>query len=269
MQGTVAAPSQQAGWQDVRLVAWNLNSGVNMQQPDADVAFIVDRLAGLGGVTLLSFSEVNPLWRERLDQALGAHPHPAPADAARASYLTDDGRAQRLYAVWDHRRFEALEVQEIGRVDADGYGRAPLGVLLRERATDVHALWITVHFRSGRAEARLEEARILADLVEQLDWPTVISGDFNMRCAIGEAGGLTCDDAWTALTASGWIQEVSAPQGWVATMCSARGRGSVEDRVAVGGAARGWGGRMRVVTEGAWCDDGMGRGAHRPIEAVW
>lgn len=236
--------------------AWNLNRGVG-DRPDASLAEIERLVTTASQHDVWAFSEVDPDWFAALDVALER----ATGQNVEGR-LGQSGRLQRLALFWRADRLEAVEVNELGRVNVDGYGRAPLAALLRERDTGRETLWVAVHFRRANDEVRAEEATILGDLLAQLGHPTVVLGDANMDCPVD---GGACDPAFDRLVANGFLGWV-APSSRLPTSC--RRGGDMLDLAFVGGFAATVTVSAQVAPQSSWCSDTMGSGAHVPITIV-
>lgn len=236
------------------VLAWNVNAGVSEPDP-AVLGQAVLRLRSGEAADIYALSEVNPEWEAALAQAF--------AERGRyGSRLSESGRQQRLMLAWNETRFEALEVNELGRVNEDGYGRAPLAALLQERATGARFLFVVVHLRSANGDARRRESEILRDLLVELDYPTVVAGDFNYRCPSDGTAPVGCDPAFDAFVQGGHLRWI-APVDPEPSMCRSRYT-TMLDLVFVSGPALE---REHVeFGDSAWCD-GMGDGAHRAVRA--
>jgi endonuclease/exonuclease/phosphatase family metal-dependent hydrolase len=236
------------------ILAWNLNSGIS-DDTDGDINQAIALMAATDLAGIYAFSEVNPSWETPLATALDA----------RGNFglrISQSGRNQRLALAWDEARFEAVEVNELGRVNADGHGRAPLAALLQDRSTGARFMVIAVHLRSGSAEARAEESAILRDLIGELEYPTVVVGDFNYRCPSDGTAPADCDPAFDIFVQGGQMQWI-APENPSPSMCRSRYT-TMLDMVFVAGATPATSVVRMLPTD--WCD-GMGDGAHTPISA--
>ncbi len=246
--GTDALPST------VRLLAWNINSGVS-EPPEGVLERAVARIRAAEPMDVYALSEVNPAWESGLVETfagLGRY----------GTRLSESGRQQRLMLAWDEARYEALEVNELGRVNEDGYGRAPLAALLQERSSGARFLFVVVHLRSSNGEARRRESEVLRDLLVELDYPTIVAGDFNYRCPSDGTAPAGCDEAFAELVEGGHLRWV-APEEPAPSMCRSRYT-TMLDLVFVSGPPL----RRESVefVDSAWCE-GMGDGAHRAVRA--
>lgn len=239
------------------LVAWNINSGVDAE-PQADLDAIRHHIARYPDVQLFALSEVHPTWAVPLQRA-------AEESGRRfRTLMSEDGRQQRLALVVDTSRFDIVEWQELHRVDTDGRGRAPLAALLRDRATDLAMMVVVVHLRRGDAAARVREASVLAELLDELEYPTLLVGDFNFDCAAEQHPPRDCNEGWHALQESAEIRW-RPHRGLAPTHC-ARGRYfSVLDYVFTANEATRWDADVRL--DETVCVDAMGRGAHAALHA--
>ncbi len=250
-----AQPASEPSLPAYSVLAWNLNSGVPRggEGTDGDIEQAIELMAAQPASDIYAFSEVFPAWEQPLVEAF----------EARGDFevrLSETGRSQRLALGWNNARFEALEVNELGRVNVDGRGRSPLAALLQDRETAARFMVIAVHLRSGSAEARAEESAILRDLVAELEYPTIVVGDFNYRCPSDGTAPADCDPAFDTFVQGGLMQWLS-PVNPAPSMCRSRWT-TMLDMAFIANADAGDSELQMLPT--TWCD-GMGSGAHTPI----
>jgi endonuclease/exonuclease/phosphatase family metal-dependent hydrolase len=245
-----------------RLLVWNVNSGV--ERPPAErVEAIVQLLEEQGGADFYALSEVHPQWVRPLTRAIET----INEDAAFDVTLGESGRAQRLLIAVNTERFRPLEVNELGRINADGYGRAPLAALLEDRVTGQSLFVVNVHLRRGNGDARREEARALRALVEELEYDSLLVGDFNMDCDADVPQTRGCNDAFGALMDGSdlvWRPHRSRE----ATHCSRSRYNSILDYVFAAGGATRWSIDVEALDRNTYCTEAIGDGAHVPLEAT-
>lgn len=242
------------------VLAWNVNSGVG-EPPEASPDEIVSLIEAHPGADIYALSEVHPDWVRPLTAAAD-RVNEATFDAS----LSESGRQQRLLLLVNADRFRPVEVNELHRVNRDGHGRSPIAALLEDRVTGEQLLVVLVHLRRGNADARRAEAVALRGLIDELAYPTLLVGDFNMDCDADTERVTGCNDAFGALAADG--RAVWRPhQSREATHCE-RGRyNSVLDYVFAANDAVSWTVDVAAGDRRTYCSARMGDGAHLPLHA--
>ena len=244
------------------ILVWNINSGVEAPPPERLEA-ILRLLERQGGADLYALSEVHPSWVRPLTRALESINDGDAFDVT----LSESGRVQRLLVAINTERFRPLEVNELGRINADGHGRAPLAALIEDRATGQELMLINVHLRRGNGDARRGEARALRALVEELDYDTLLVGDFNMDCDADVPRTQGCNDAFDALMGGdeiAWRPHRSRE----ATHCSRSRYNSILDYVFAAGGATRWSIDVEALDREVYCSRDVGNGAHVPLAAT-
>ena len=138
---------------------------------------------------------------------------------------------------------------------------------IEDRATGQELMLITVHLRRGNGDARRGEARALRALVEELDYDTLLVGDFNMDCDADVPRTQGCNDAFDALMGGdeiAWRPHRSRE----ATHCSRSRYNSILDYVFAAGGATRWSIDVEALDREVYCSRDVGNGAHVPLAAT-
>ena len=239
------------------ILAWNVNAGVHSDR-DQQLPFIIASLAG-SDADILALSEVQPSWFGRLTAGASS------GDRSYGGRLGEWGNTQRLAVLWDEARFDFVRADEMtGVVDGHGRGnRAPLAVVLRDRASGVEVEVVAIHLNRGDdARRTTQAARLNTGIRERSgDRLTVVIGDGNVDCPL-ETAPAGCNDAFHRLVADDvltWIDPAERRE----TTCTTR-YDDMLDVAFVDDAAVAAHASVDVLTGAAWCDR-MDRGAHYPI----
>ena len=238
--------------------------GWNIGLDDADPQVIAALLADYQGVDLWGLAEVNDGGGA---VALLEGAAEAGENADFQAVLGRSGDAMRLLALYNARRYDLLDWQELDAINTTGNARAPLVLHLRQRAGGQEFLFMVNHLYRSRADERLRQAQMLAQWAAEQTLPVIAVGDYNFDWSV-RGGERDHDRAYAALTADGvwdWVR----PADLVTTQCSGWPctYNSVLDFVFTAGPARDWPARsVIVVVPGDFPDDTQ-RSDHRAVLA--
>jgi len=262
-QATAGDDSADAGLDElapVTVFAWNVNSGVDSDR-DQQLPFIMTSLADTDA-DVIALSEVQPQWFDRI--VGGA----SDGERTYGGRLGEWGDTQRLAVLWDEDRFEFVRADEMtGVVDGHGRGnRAPLAVVIRDRASGAELEIVTIHLNRGDDARRTTQATRLNALIRDRsgDRPTIVIGDGNVDCPLDAAPG-GCNDAFHRLVDDAvltWIDPVARRQ----TTCTTR-YNDMLDVAFVDDPALAAEASVTIPDDRIWCDR-MAAGAHYPITLV-
>lgn len=250
------APPSPAPDNAIRIVSWNLNSGVvpggNQRQLD-----FITRLLGSGPeVDAYVFTEVEPGWMQALDRA---------ADAGGTPYgifWTRSGNNQRIAILFREDRFQRVHAAEMSGVQASPNHRNPLSVTLYDRRSQRRFELIGAHLARGNSYLRTAETGAIAGLLNRSTDPVIVIGDMNMDCPPGRSP-TACDPApFQNLVGPGGLHWVR-PAAETGTTCDTR-YNDMLDLAFLGRGAERWAADLHINTEALWCTN-MAAGAHYPI----
>lgn len=142
----------------------------------------------------VGFQEIKPVWADFLKETFSQNYQ------VYQVYRTTTGKPEGPALIWKKEKFECLEKgvfwlsdtprEESQGWDTMGYPRNALWVKLKDRQSGKIFAHITTHFGFGD-EGQVKSAAVLAQKVEELNCPTVITGDFNLRPTNVAYGELT------------------------------------------------------------------------------
>lgn len=163
---------------ELRLVAWNIESGGN------DPQVIANQISDFSDYDVVALNEVRMANIKTYMKAMGSNFD---------SFVSSTGRSDRLAIFWDRVRFELIskvEMNQHGNMRLnDGNHRSPIFVRLKDRVTGRKFILMTNHLARRNKQLRKEQAAGLREWARDSNEPIIAMGDFNFDYSFGSGSG--------------------------------------------------------------------------------
>ncbi len=216
-------------------------------------------------IDLWAFAEVwDEDWsREFVDDISKAHDRATREDIEFETVFGETGGDNRLLIVYNPAKLEVLASQELAGLDIRRSNPAPLAVHFRLRGGP-EFMFVVTRFDRYREEAREQAAEGLNRWVAQQTLPVLAVGTFGFGWSTKDDGA-SREPGFDKLIAGGALTWVR-PSRIVPTECGPER--NVEDFILVGGPARDWPIKVRVLSDAPnYCPDSDLTSSHRPLLA--
>ena len=254
--------AQLSGQITFKVRGWNVESGGTS---DATIARQIGEAQGVdiwGLSEVHGFAAVQP-FEEAAEEGESANFE---------SYFGTTGGGDRLLIIYNEDRFELVDEFELGHVNIDRSGRAPLVVQLKVRETGEEFYFMVNHLFRGSASKRHQQSRLLNEWAESVSIPVIATGDYNYDWEV--AGGDNDHDLGYDLLTAGNIFTWIRPDSLRRTQCSVTHSGgcrynSVLDFVFTTKLPDRWLASSTIVTQSGDFPDDDNTSDHRAVEGVF
>ena len=255
-------PTRQAPPSEIRILAWNVESGGN------DPAVIASQLKNeLRGYDIYALSEV--AWQST---SIYADAVKESSQTNALAFESESGGDDRLVFLINGDRFEVIGSEELDRFGDyrlnDGNHRSVMVFHLLDKTTGQDFKITNNHFARRDERLREEQASGLREWARVQTVPTIAVGDYNLDYDFVKHEGnaqfatMLRDNVWK------WVQ----PEEWIDTQWSGadvdRYPDSMLDFAFVAGPAKEWDLSCRVIKRPEDFPDSDETSDHRPVELV-
>ncbi|MGC4004884.1 MAG: hypothetical protein QM811_17915 [Pirellulales bacterium] len=244
---------------DLKLLSWNIESD------GSDPQVIFAQLKALGRYDVVALCEVPPktvdLWKTGFTKG--------------ESVMSASGGPDRLLIAFDAARFELLRTIELDKhgdfVLNPGNQRAPLIVLLKDRATGYEFYVMNNHLARGNAEQRKKQALGISAWARDQAYPMIAVGDYNFDFDFPTEKG---NEAFSAFLADGvwsWVRPAKLiDSNWDDRDGDGKDNfpDSLLDMVFVAGPAKAWTTTCEVIVRPGDFPDDKTTSDHRPVSVA-
>ncbi|WP_444997830.1 endonuclease/exonuclease/phosphatase family protein [Aliikangiella sp. IMCC44359] len=243
-------------WSEIKVISWNLESD------GAQISTLVQSFDQLNDIDFYGFSEVDPLWVNKLLSAAEKN-----ENISYASILGETGGSDRLQIIYNSSQYQLIDTIELNHINLGGGVRAPLVGHFKNKATNKELLVMVNHLYRSKKSKRHQQATMLNQWAAQQSLPIIAMGDYNFDWDVNN-GANNHDKGYDNMIKNNTFQWVK-PQKLVRTQCNQK-YNSVLDFVFISKELTNPNNIAKILfQETSYCTTGKyQKSDHRPIYAV-